>query len=286
MSNQFYILAVAGLLVYAVLFYVDRRWGRRLLNQDFNQRERLMAASLTKSEGAFKRLELTVDLLKEQLDDKDKQSAERDVRIAALTAEVTTLRDQVEKDRRTIADLTQQLEAKKLIEPPSPTVPTVLLVAPSSDLPLVSAEVQDISRSGLEVTPIYSPISQLSLIREIRVSKCDGLWIAGHMNAAGDIPLDNGQVLPSSALTSLVRGRFRWVYLNACQSVFAAQQLQNETGADVICTILDVPDEDAYRTGSLFAVALAQLRDTRAAYDESLPGGNRTYLFLGGRSKR
>lgn len=181
--------------------------------------------------------------------------------------------------------LRTELERKEVIESATPPLPSVMLVAPNSDLPLVQAEVQDILRSGLEVTPLFSPISQLSLIREIRVSKCDGLWLAGHMSANGDFPLDNGQTLPASALVALVRGRFRWVYLNACQSVYAAQQLQNETGADVICTILDVLDEDAYRTGSLFAGALAQSHDPRAAYDESLPGGNRVYLYLGGRSK-
>lgn len=273
------ILLIGGLAVW--LLVAGPAWFER----HYSGRERTLSASLLQSETAFNRLELTVDLLKEQLDEKERQSADRDQRIATLTNEITALRAQVEKDARTITELTQQLEAKRVIEKPMAPMPSVLLVAPQSDLPLVAAEKDDILRSGLEVTPAYTPVTQLSLTREIRTNKSDGLWLAGHMQADGGFPLDNGQVLAASALVSLVRGRFKWVFLNACQSVYAAQQLQNETGADVICTILDVMDEDAYRTGSLFASALASLRDPRAAYDESLPGGNRIYLYLGGRSR-
>lgn len=162
----------------------------------------------------------------------------------------------------------------------------VLLVAPTSNLPLVNAEVQDVSRSGLEVTPVYSPVSQVTLAREMRSGEYDGLFLLGHMDADGNFNLDNGEVLSSSALTSLARGRFAWVYLNTCQSIKAAQMLQNETGAAVICTIVDVPDPDAYRTGGSFATWLAKLGDTRDAYDQSIPGGNRVYVYLGGNSKR
>lgn len=168
----------------------------------------------------------------------------------------------------------------------SPPQIKVLMVAPTSDLPLVSAETQDVLRSGLEVTPVYSPVGQVILTREIKASDAEGLWLAGHMDDKGNFLLDNGELLSSSALTSLVRGRFKWVYLNSCQSVRAAQTLQNETDADVICTIIDLPDVDAYRTGSLFASWLARLRDTREAYEQSLPGENRIYLYLGGKSNR
>lgn len=163
---------------------------------------------------------------------------------------------------------------------------SVLMVAPRSNLPLVDAETQDVLRSGLEVTPVFSPVGQTTLTREIRSGGYDGLWLAGHMDKDGNFLLDNGELLSSSALTSLVRGRFRWVYLNTCQSVGAAQMLQNETDADIICTIVEVPDTEAYRTGSLFANALARSGDTREAYEQSRPGNNRAYLFLSASRKK
>lgn len=162
----------------------------------------------------------------------------------------------------------------------------VLLIAPSSDLALVSAETQDILRSGLNVTPIFSPVTQITLTREMRGGQWDGLWLAGHMDADGNFALDNKERLSASALTSLVRGRFEWVYLNTCQGIKTAQMLQNETKADVICTIVDLPDQDAYRTGSLFADALGRLGDARLAYDDSRPGANGVYVFLAGSQNR
>lgn len=162
----------------------------------------------------------------------------------------------------------------------------VLLIAPRNDLKLANAETQDLLRSGLEVTPIFSPVSQVTLTREIRGGQWDGLWLAGHMDADGNFLLDEKERLSASALTALVRGRFSWVYLNTCQSVKTAQMLQNETGADVICTIVELPDEEAYRTGSLFADALARLDNARLAYDDSRPGANGVYVYLGGSQNR
>lgn len=163
---------------------------------------------------------------------------------------------------------------------------SALMVCPKSDLPLAFAEAQDIIRSGLQITPIFSPVGQVVLTREIKQSQHEGLFLIGHMDAQGNFELDNGELLSASALTSLVRGRYRWVYLNTCQSIVAAQGLQNETGADIIATIIDIPDADAYRTGSLFASALAKTGDTRQAYDDSLPGNNRAYVYLGGNKNR
>ena len=207
----------------------------------------------------------------------------------AEIAELKSERDELKLQAKQYADLRKELEEKQVIEPapaPSGLGIKVLFVAPRSDLPLVDAETEDVQRSGLAVTPVYSPIDSVRLTREIRDSNHGGLWLAGHMDAQGNFLLDKGELLSSSALTSLVRGRFKWVYLNTCQSVYAAQQLQNETDADVICTVVEVPDTDAYRTGSLFANWLVRLGDIRAAYEESRPGANRVFLFLGSTKKR
>lgn len=159
----------------------------------------------------------------------------------------------------------------------------VLLIAPQTNLPMANAEVQDLLTSGLHVDPMLGEVSQTDVIRKLRTAKSDVLWLATHGDETG-VMLSDG-ILSSSALTALVRGRFSLVYLNTCKSAAVAQMLQNETDATIVCTVQDAPDADAYRTGSLFAVALADSGDYRQAYDQSLPGGNRLYLFLAGKKK-
>lgn len=280
MTTEFWTLLIGGLVLYisliAAAIWLAPKWFR----SQFSERERFLQNLVTKSETTYTELEATVKVYRQQNTQLEQMRAERDARIVSLEQEVTKLKAEV-------ANLERQLHAKKLIKPlPAGHEIKVLLVAPASDLPLVDAETQDVLRSGLQVTPIFSPVSQVVLTREMRAGGYDGFWGAGHMDADGNFELDNGQKLSASALTSLIRGRYKWVYLNSCNSVRAAQMLQNETDADVICTIISVPDEEAYRTGSLFANALARTGDTRAAYEESIPGGNRTYLFLAGNRAR
>jgi hypothetical protein len=160
----------------------------------------------------------------------------------------------------------------------------VLLVVPRTDLLLADEETQDVLNSGLAVVrSLFGEVTQVELTREIRRGDYDVLWLATHGSEQG-VQLSDG-LLSISALTQLVRGRFRLVVLNTCRSVQAAQMLQNETEADVICTVADAPDVDAYRTGSLFAQALARTNDVRRAYQQARPGGNRLYLLLTGEKK-
>lgn len=154
----------------------------------------------------------------------------------------------------------------------------VLLVAPESDLEYAQAEVQDILRSGLIVTPLLGKVRQQDLVREVERASYGTIWFVTHGSLAG-IQLSDG-IMPASAISAIVRGRFKVVVLNTCESVGAAQMLQSETGADIICTIAEVDDQAAYRTGSLLAKALAQTGDIRMAYARSRPGYNTDYLYL------
>lgn len=207
-----------------------------------------------------------------------------DARIAQLEAELIKTKEERNdaiKKAQKFNDLQREINSPEIV--PIPEVPPsikVLLMVPKSNLPLADAETQDVQRSGLVVTPVLSPVTQVTFTREILASNHDGLWLAGHMDAQGNFLLDGGELISPSALASLVRGHFQWVFLNSCQSIFSAQSLQNETEADIICTIIDVPDIDAYRTGALFANWLVRLGDVRAAYEQSKPGGNRVYVYL------
>mgnify|MGYP001599218758 CR=1 FL=1 len=154
----------------------------------------------------------------------------------------------------------------------------VLLVAPRTDLLLVNEEVQSVLRSGLMVTPLIGTVTSRDLLKEIVSGNYDVLWFATHGDATG-VLLSDG-ILSASELVPQVRERFRLVVLNTCQSLNVAQQLQEEANVDVICTILDVPDRQAFQTGSLLAAALFKSRNISAAYQRSKPGGNRLYLYL------
>jgi hypothetical protein len=154
----------------------------------------------------------------------------------------------------------------------------VLLVAPRTDLLLVDEEVQGVLRSGLIVTPLIGNVTSAKLLEEITSGSYDVLWFASHGDATG-VLLSDG-ILSASELVPQVRERFKLVVLNTCQSLNVAQQLQEEANVDVICTILDVPDRQAYQTGSLLATALFKSHNVSAAYQRSKPGGNRLYLYL------
>ncbi len=163
----------------------------------------------------------------------------------------------------------------------------VLFVAPRTDLLLADEEAQDVLRSGLDVTPLLGRVSSIELIREIKTGDYDVLWLATHgvaeRNVLGvmkyGIQLSDG-ILAASELVAQVRGKFNLVYLNSCTSWHIAQQIQEDANVTVIGTIVDVPDRQAYVTGSLFASALADGLTPQQAYKRSKPGGERVYVYL------
>lgn len=158
----------------------------------------------------------------------------------------------------------------------------VLLIAPHTDLLYADAEVQRILRSGLTVTPVLGTVNQTTLLDEIGSGTYDVLWLCSHGTKTG-IMLSDG-LLSGETLSQVVRSSsISLVVLNTCDSIMTAQQLQNETSADVIATIEEVPDREAFQAGALFARALAQTNNVAEAYNIARPGGgNRSYIYLGG----
>ncbi len=148
-------------------------------------------------------------------------------------------------------------------------------------LPLLRSELQDLLGSGLTITKaLIDDVSRPDLVRALRDTEADVLWVAGHAGVDG-LPLSDG-VLSPSAFAALVRGRFALIYINTCESLALAQMIQNETEAAVVCTVASVADATAYQTGSLFAAELARTGDFRAAYHRSRPGENKDYVLLAG----
>lgn len=163
----------------------------------------------------------------------------------------------------------------------------VLLVAPRTNLLLADEEVQDILRSSLDVTPLIGNVTSTELMREIKNGEFDVLWLATHgevkinafNSAEHGIVLSDG-FMSASELVAQVRGRFSLVFLNTCTSFHIAQQIQEEANVSVVGTIIDVPDRQAYQTGSLFASWLASGLTPPQAYRRSKPGGARVYMYL------
>ena len=154
----------------------------------------------------------------------------------------------------------------------------VLLIAPRTDLLFADAEVQAIQRSGLSVTLRIGDVRHADVLADIDTDAYDVLWFCGHMTKDGLVLSDGA--LSADALAPIVRGRFGLVVLNSCDSRDTAQQLQNETEAAVIATVIDAPDELAFQTGVLFARELARSGDIPTAYNAARPGNNRIYVYL------
>jgi len=154
----------------------------------------------------------------------------------------------------------------------------VLFVAPRQNLPSVDEEIQNVLRSGLAVTPLLGDVRLPELMREIRSGHYDVLWFAAHGSAEG-VQLSD-QLLTAEELVPLVRDRFSLIVLNSCSSLLVAQLLQIEANVGVICTLMEVADRQAFITGSQFAAHLHETGNIITAYLASIPGRNRSYLFL------
>jgi hypothetical protein len=156
----------------------------------------------------------------------------------------------------------------------------VLLVAPrKGDLAAVDAEVQDILRSGMTVTPIVGHVTGVQLLREIRDGDYDVLWLATHGNS-GYVELSGNERVTAEELVPLVRGRFNLVVLNTCSGWDIAQMLQLQANVGVIFSLINTPDDMAYKFGSLLSVALVEQPTVTDAYLATVLGNSKAYHYF------
>lgn len=164
-------------------------------------------------------------------------------------------------------------------------VKRVLLVVPDASLPHANDEIQAVVNSGLSVRLLNTNVTEDAISNELMRTDYDVLWFATHAEDDGDdgrIWLSSEKYIGASALVQLCRGtKLRLIYLNTCSSFGIASAIQEETDLTVICTINNIDDYLAYRTGALFARRLAQIGDYRSAFEAAKPGRNRSYVFLG-----
>lgn len=161
-----------------------------------------------------------------------------------------------------------------------------LLVAPETNLVYSSAEVQVIWRlqsPAFLITACIGEVRHRDVLDIIDRHQYDVFAFVGHATNQG-LMLTDG-IVSSAELTPMIRGRFELTVLNSCDSLATAQMLQNETEAETIATIIDVPDRLAFQTSALFFRELAKSKDVPIAYHAARPGGNRTYVYLAGKKK-
>jgi hypothetical protein len=162
------------------------------------------------------------------------------------------------------------------------TMKRILLIAPRTEpeLAFVSHEVRQVNNTpGLDVTLLHDKVTEQDIFNALRDGLFEMIWFAGH--GTGDGILMGSWVLSSQTLATYVRSAsIRYVFINTCESVGVATWISNETQADVICTITEIEDILAWRTGSLLAVMLGRGLDPRSAYEQSKPVGSYNYLYL------
>jgi hypothetical protein len=159
---------------------------------------------------------------------------------------------------------------------------SVLLIAPDSDLDNADAEQQRII-NALHPQVLIGTVTMSDVLDSVQADTFDVVWFLGHSGPAG-IELSDGVLSPSHLVQILRQSPPRLVVLNSCSSYFIANQLHDDLQCSIICTLLPVPDLDAYITGAMLAHALARGLDFWEAYRASKPSENRYYMLLNGKA--
>lgn len=158
---------------------------------------------------------------------------------------------------------------------------TVLIIAPSTDLPNADAETQRII-NALHPEVLLGRVTVSDVLDCVQSSTFDIIWFLGH-SAADGLQLSDGGILSPSHLAQILRqSPPSLVVLNSCSSLHTAMRVHDDVQCAVVCTVLDIPDVDAYITGASLANALAQGLDVNQAYQVSRPSANRQYILLNG----
>lgn len=166
---------------------------------------------------------------------------------------------------------------------------SVLVVAPETGLEFVRREVEAIINTSLDVSVVPSPVTHDAFSRALREARYDVWCILTHGVRSNATPWESGVLMEGDTILSTqVLATYAKVYkpglifLNTCSSDEMARLVMQTSGSDVICTVIDVPDEQAFITGRLLMERIAEHGDYRKAYEESRPADMRTYLYLTG----
>lgn len=156
----------------------------------------------------------------------------------------------------------------------------VLLIAPDSGLPNADGETQRII-NALRPDVLLGDVTLSDVLDKLQGTQFDVVWFLGHSGTDG-LQLTDGILSPSHLAQILRQTPPALVVLNSCSSLHMAMRVHDDVQCAVVCTVLDVPDLDAYITGASLANALTQGLDISQAYQVSRPSANRQYILLNG----
>lgn len=159
----------------------------------------------------------------------------------------------------------------------------LLLVAPDTDLPKQSAEVAAIANlANVTVQQLQGQVRRQDVREKVGNANYDILWVAGHGDERS-IMLSDGPMDYQLFANYVKLAQAKLVYLNTCSSLQPAQYIAAETGADVICTVVEVPDSSAYERAALFGLWLSRGKTYQEAFDLTRRGAGDEYRFIPGR---
>lgn len=157
-----------------------------------------------------------------------------------------------------------------------------LVIAPRTNLVMAEEE------STAVVNALNAQIMQgrvtSNMVLDRLAEGWDIVWFMTH-GAPDGILLSDGP-LDASTLTTFIRtSEARLVVLNTCDSIQVALDIHNELLTNLICTLREVPDRDAFFTGKQLAFQLARGKTFSQAYLAAKPGQNKDYIFLVGKDR-
>lgn len=156
----------------------------------------------------------------------------------------------------------------------------ILLVAPRTDLEYVDEEIKRVV-NFLRPRVLLGVVTLSQVVDELQNYPIDIVWFASHGTEQG-ITLSDGHLTATMLAQLLKNTPPKLVFVNTCSSLPIIMELHDAVGCMVIGTICDVPDREAFVTGSALARALGQGMDPTEAYNISRPSQNRKYIMLNG----
>lgn len=157
-----------------------------------------------------------------------------------------------------------------------------LVIAPRTNLVLVEDEVSAVV-NALGASILQGPVTARDVLEKI-AEGWDIIWFMTHGTEDG-IMLFDGPLSASSLTTFIRTSEARLVVLNTCESIGVALEIHNELLTNLVCTLREVPDRDAYFTGKQLAMHLARGKTFSQAYLAAKPGQNQNYIFLVGKER-
>lgn len=153
-----------------------------------------------------------------------------------------------------------------------------LVVAPTTELPHSDAEIMEVASALHAEVLIGDSVTAVALQRALR-TKRKGVWFITHGDLSG-IYLSDG-LLPTNLLLPMLEAADpEIVYLNTCKSVHVGLGLQSRLRCAFIANLQDVPDQEAFVSGTAIAHYISQGRSYRSAYNAARPGSNTNLIFL------